>query len=324
MSRKKSALADEGEVLVKEEARPSEKKIEKHSPVEVFSFGEEAARSLAAIPALERMNERAARMLRQKMEPIARVKLRVHAEPVAVEEFETWKQEQPEFTSIGLYRFPPLKGGILMSIEPSLVVRLVDAYYGGTGSYGERAVKEFTPTEERLLTRLSDALVDTLTEVWSEVLPIKAQLTSRETSTAYLGLGGADDRVAITRLYVILGKSEPGRIDIVYPVASLRAVESQLAAKSQDDAGANADEWKERLRTALQDVRLQARSVLARPSLSVSEFMSLKEGDVIPITKPAMVPLLVAGRQIALGTIGEQDGRAALKIEQIEPRRLLQ
>jgi len=294
-----------------------------HSSVEVFSFGEEATRAVAAIPALERMNERAARLLRQRIEPISRRKLRIHAEPISVDEFENWKSEQPEFTSIGLYRFPPLKGGIVISIEPELVVRLVDAYYGGSGIHGERVVKEFAPTEERLLTRLSEALVETLTEVWSEVLPIKAQLTSRETSTAYLGLGGADDRVAVARLYVILGNEKPGRIDVVYPVASLRAVESQLAAKSNDDGGANAGEWKQRLRSALDDVRLQARCVLARPTLSISELLSLKPGDVIPITKPAMVPLLVAGRQIALGTIGEQDGRAALKVEKIEPRRLI-
>jgi flagellar motor switch protein FliM len=323
MSRARSAKKAAPEVAPEIVVEEAPRETGNPASVEVFSFGEEAARSLTAIPALERMNERAARMLRQRMESISRLKLRIHAEPVAVEEFESWKDEQPEFTSIGLYRFPPLKGGILISIEPSLIIRLVDAYYGGSGVYGERPIKEFTPTEERLLARLSEALAETLTEVWSEVLPIKAQLTSRETSTAYLGLGGSDDRVAIARLYIILGKEKPARIDIVYPVASLRAVEGQLAARIQDDAGANAGEWKERLSSAIQEVRLQARSVLARPTLSVSEFLSLKAGDVIPISKPALVPLLVAGRQIALGTIGEQDGRAALKIAHIEPRRVM-
>ena len=97
-------------------------------------------------------------------------------------QFDAWRAEQPEFVSVSLYRFRPLKGQVLVAVAPELVRRLVDAYYGGLGVHGERVVKEFTPTEERLLTRLSEALVETLTEVWSEVVPVKRQMMSWATS----------------------------------------------------------------------------------------------------------------------------------------------
>jgi flagellar motor switch protein FliM len=45
--------------------------------------------------------------------------------------------------------------------------------------------------------------------------------------------------------------------------------------------------------------------------------MALKPGDVIPVTLSATVPLLVGQRHVAEGSIGEQDGRAALMIQQI-------
>jgi flagellar motor switch protein FliM len=289
-----------------------------------FSFGSEPARPLAAIPALHRMSERAARKLREKIEPISRIKPRVSADPVAVRRFEAWKAEQPEFTSISLYRFRPLKGGLMVSIEPELIGRLVDAFYGGAGIHGERVVKEFTPTEERLLTRLSEALIETLTEVWAEVIPVKAQLTSRETNTAYAALVGDDEPVAVARFTITLGHGRPSVVDIVYPVASLRAIESQMSAKVHDDSGMSGAEWRERMCAALGEVRIQARSVLARPTVSVSELLQLKAGDLIPISLPAVVPLLVAGRQIALGKMGEQDGRAALRIEKVEARRAQQ
>jgi flagellar motor switch protein FliM len=289
-----------------------------------YSFGGDASRPLAAVPALDRMSERAARKLRERIEPISRVKPRVSADPVRICRFEGWKAEQPEFTSISLYRFRPLKGGLLLAIGPDLVGRLVDAFYGGPGIHSERVVKEFTPTEERLLTRLSEALIETLVEVWSEVMPVKPQLSSRETNTAYAGLVPADEPVAVARFSVAIGQGRPAAIDIVYPVSSLRAIEGQLAAKVHDDGGMSGSEWRERMGAALGEVRIQARSVLARPTLSVSEVLNLQPGDVIPISLPAMVPLLVSGRQIALGKIGEQDGRAALQIEKVETRRLVQ
>jgi flagellar motor switch protein FliM len=289
-----------------------------------FAFGSEAARPLAAVPALHRMSERAARRLRERIEPISRIKPRVSADPVIVRRFEAWKAEQPEFTSISLYRFRPLKGGLLVAIEPELVSRLVDAFYGGPGIHSERVVKEFTPTEERLLTRLSEALIETLTEVWAEVLPVKAQLSSRETNMAYAGLVSADEPVAVARFTITMGQGRPSVIDILYPVASLRAIESQLSAKVHDDSGMSGAEWRERMGEALGEVRLQARSVLARPTISVAELLRLAPGDVIPVSLPPLVPLLVSGRQVALGNIGEQDGRAALKIERVEGRRAIQ
>jgi flagellar motor switch protein FliM len=302
-------------------AKPAAESLESgRRAAEPFTFGAEAGRPLAALPALDRMNERAARRLRERIEPISRIKPRISAEPIAIRRFADWKADQPEFTSISLYRLRPLKGGILVSIEPELVGRLVDAFYGGPGIHGERVVKEFSPTEERLLTRLSEALVETLTEMWSEVMPVKAQLSSRETNTAYAALVAADEPVAVTRFAVSLGPRRPCAIDVLYPSAALRAVEANLSGKIHDDTGMTGSEWRERMSAALGEVRLQARSVLARPTLSVAELLQLKPGDVIPISLPSLVPLLVSGRQIATGRIGEQDGRAALQIEKIEGR----
>jgi flagellar motor switch protein FliM len=288
-----------------------------------FAFCTEQARPLAAVPALDRMSEKSARKLRSQIEPIPRIKPTITADPVYVRQFDAWRAEQPEFVSISLYRFRPLKGQVLIAVTPELVRRLVDAYYGGLGVHGERVVKEFTPTEERLLTRLSEALVETLTEVWSEVVPVKAQLMSRETSTSYASLVAGDEPVAVARFTVSIGQGRGAVIDVLYPVAALRSIEGQLSVKVHDDIGLTGSEWRERIMTALGEVRIQARSVLARPTLSVRELMTLKPGDVIPVNLPPMVPLLVAGRQIGLGKIGEQDGRAALKIEKIETGRAL-
>jgi flagellar motor switch protein FliM len=149
---------------------------------------------------------------------------------------------------------------------------------------------------------------------------VTAQLTSRETNTSYVALVGNDEPVAVTRFTIGFGQGGRSVLDIVYPVAALRAVEGQLSAGASDREGVNASDWSERLAAALGEVRIEARSVLSRPSLSVSELLRLSVGDVIPISMPAVVPLLVEGRQIAIGKLGEQDGRAAIRIERIEFR----
>lgn len=280
-----------------------------------FALGSDAMRPMASLPALNRMSERMARKLRHVIEPFARSKPRVIAEPVAIRRFDSWREEQAEFTSLSLYRFRPLKGGVLIAIEPDLISALVDSFYGGTGVPQAARAKEFTGTEEQLLSRLTEALTATLIKVWSDILPVQLQLMGRETNSAFATLVEPDESVAVARFRLDSGIAEPTVIDIVYPVGSLRPIEAELSSKAFEEGGLGDGEWRQRMIAALREVKLDARSVLARPNLSWTELLKLKPGDVIPISFPSNVPLLVAGREIAVGKIGDQDGRAALKIE---------
>jgi flagellar motor switch protein FliM len=287
-----------------------------------FAFGGEARRTMSAIPAIDRLGERMVRRLKDVIEPFARVKPKVETEPTAIQSFADWQAGQAEFTSLSLYSFRPLQGAILLRIEPEFVSRLVDAFYGGTGAAPSRRTREFTPTEETLLARLGEAVIGALAEVWAEIVPVRPQLRSRETNVGFAGLAKGDEPVAVTRFEISPWTGYATAIEILYPVAGLRSIEPTLIASAADDGTARSSEWRARLGAALGEVRVEARTVLARPELSLSELMQLQPGDVIPVSLPKNVPLIVAGRRVAFGTVGEHDGRAALRIERMEQRRL--
>jgi flagellar motor switch protein FliM len=291
-------------------------------PARPFAFGGEVTRTMSAIPAIDRLNERMVRRLRDVVEPFARIKPKVATEPTMVRGFAEWQAEQAEFTSLSLYAFRPMKGSILVRIDPEFVSRLVDAFYGGSGTQSPRRAREFTATEESLLGRLTEALIGALAEAWSEIVPVRPQLRARETNAAFAGLATADEMVAITRFTIAPWPGHATIVEILYPVAGLRSIEPELAAKSHEDVTAKTSEWREKLGSAVGEIRIEARTVLARPELSLAELMQLRAGDIIPVSLSKHVPLIVAGRRIALGTVGEHDGRAALKIERMEQRRI--
>jgi flagellar motor switch protein FliM len=276
---------------------------------------------MAVLPAVDRLNERMVRRLRELIETYARVKPKVDVEPTVVRSFGDWQAEQAEFVSLSLYGFKPMKGAMLVRIEPEFISRLVDSYYGGTGAAPIRRAREFTPTEENLAMRLADTLVAELGEVWSEVVPVQPQFRSRETHVGFAGLAKAEEAVAVSQFTIAAWPGQAATIEIVYPVAGLRSLEHLITAKPIEDIGLSGGDWRRRMNAAVGEVRIQARTVLARPELALSELMQLRAGDVIPVSLPAHVPLLVEGRRFAIGTIGEHDGRAALKIEKVEQRR---
>jgi flagellar motor switch protein FliM len=284
-----------------------------------FALGNEAFRPTARLAGLERMGERLAQRIRTVIEPFARARTQVTPEPLETLRFEEWRSALPAFTSVSLYRLRPLKSGMLLAIEPGFVTSLVDAFYGGGGGAAKHRGREFTPTEERLLGRLADGIVEKLVEVWSEVAVLTPALASRETNAVYASLVRADEAVVLQRFAITPAQGAETSVSILYPLGALRPYEALLAAKVHDEGGAAGDaEWRFRLAEALESVRLPVRSVLARPELTLSQLVALKVGDVIPITLSPKVPLIVANRRIATGTIGEQEGRAALMIDQVE------
>jgi flagellar motor switch protein FliM len=308
---------DEIEALMGRDRRTSGRGGSEAREPRSFAFGTGSAPASAALPALDRLNERLAKRLRDLFEPILRAKPLIHAEPAMLRPLRDWQAEQPAFLALSLYNFKPLKGMLAVSIPADFVSRLVDSYYGGSGASPLTAGKEFTRTEERLVARVSDGLTAMLADTWKEVTALELQLKARETNVAAVRIAGPDDAVVVCRFAVTPSGGKATQFDILFPAAALRSVEGALATRTEEGC-ARGNEWRAQLGSALADVRIEARTVLARPELTLAELVQLKVGDVIPVSIPASVPLLVEGRTVAVGSIGEQDGKAALRIERIQ------
>jgi flagellar motor switch protein FliM len=67
------------------------------------------------------------------------------------------------------------------------------------------------------------------------------------------------------------------------------------------------------------NVKLPVRSVLAEPVIPLAQLMTLKPGDIIPISFGPEIPLLVSNNRFARGAVGASNGRAAIRVHRIEP-----
>jgi flagellar motor switch protein FliM len=284
---------------------------------EPFALGQNNVRGAERLGGLAQLGDRLARALKPALEPITRGRVGVSALAPEQLSYGAWSAAQPAFTSLSLYRMRPLKGGMLIAIEPDFVARLVESFYGGSpASARQPRSREFTPSEVRLLNRLLDTVAGTVIPHWNEVMPLEASLVAQECNVAQLAFVHADEPTVVQR-FVVASEAGPAEIQIVCPLATVRPLEERLSARGGTEEESGGGEWRRRLGEALQEVKLPVRSVLARPEISVAGLLALKPGDVIPITLPPRTPLLAGARRIAEGVIGEQDGRAALRVERV-------
>ena len=70
-------------------------------------------------------------------------------------------------------------------------------------------------------------------------------------------------------------------------------------------AGADPGEWLQRLSTSKDTVTLQ-------------RLLTLAVGDIIQVPMPRQIPVTIGGRLFAQGSVGEANGRTAIKIESIQ------
>lgn len=284
--------------------------------VQSYAFGRGEPQAPMMLAGLDRLGEKLGRRVRSFIETIAGVRPQVVAQDAQVLDFPAWSAQVPSTSSISIYRLAPLKGQSLVRLDADMISTLVDCFYGGIGNRPLPARGEFTPTEDRLIARITETLVGRLTECWADVLVLEPGLIVRETGVGFASAAQAGE-VVVQRFTIGLTREQAWPIDIVFPLAALRTVEALAGTKLPVDDEQVDPVWRTRVAKRMLDIRMPARSVLARPNLTVAELMQLKVGDIIPVNIGRRLPLVVGNRIVAHGTIGEQDGRAAFQIEKL-------
>jgi flagellar motor switch protein FliM len=285
--------------------------------VQAYAFGRGDSQAPIMLSGLDRLAEKLGRRMRALIEPIAGVRPHVAAQDTRVIEFGAWTADVPAFCSLSIYRMLPLKGQMLLCLDAGMISTLVDCFYGGIGNRPLPARGEFTPTEDRLIARLADSVTARLVDTWTDILPLDRSLILRESGIGYAAAAQPTDQMVLQRFTVSLTREQEWPIDILFPLSALRAVEALTGTSLPADEDHCDPVWQTRIARRMRDIRLPARTVLARPNLSISDLMQLKVGDVIPVTIGRSLPLIVGNRIVAHGSIGEQDGRAAFQIEKL-------
>ncbi|MBB5704921.1 FliM/FliN family flagellar motor switch protein [Sphingopyxis panaciterrulae] len=269
-----------------------------------------------AFPALDSVANQFARSLRDLIRALGAPTVQVERSAAERVRFADWCRDAAP-AIFWRYHAPPLKGPLLLAAARPLLLQLVDIFYGGKGALaGER--EELTDAEDRFAARLGRDIGQQLAAAWSETLAIEPQLDCVTCDPTKLQAVRAEDELLVQRFTLRGGALDGKTVLCAYPLAALRGIGGGEPTPAAAEAPAGDPIWAATLSSALRGVRLPVRSVLARPEISLPKLLALEVGDIIPLTIPRHVPITVAGRNFATGSIGEANGNAAILIDCIE------
>jgi flagellar motor switch protein FliM len=285
-----------------------------HAPV----LGSANLNPFGDLVTLQHLCARLAKALKPVFDGVARADLRSWAEPLSVQRWSDYRAERGH----ALTAWQPLAMGsararVQLAFDAKHLFELLDAFFGGDGEAPTPLPAEFTPAADALALRLAGLLAGPLEAAWEPLTKIGFRAIEGAT-IGTLPEFAADEPVIVTRFGLALGDRKPAFVDILYPVAALKPHGAALTVKVHGVPAEVEPEWRSGLTRVVMGVKFPIRSVLAEPVVSLGRLLELREGDVIPIDFGPEVPVMVASRRLGTGLVGTANGRAAVRLTQLE------
>jgi len=215
--------------------------------------------------------------------------------------------------SLAIVRLKPLQGNAFVSVDPALLLALLDGFFGGNGRATTDPQAAIAPAAQRFLGLVLRSLSAGLTAAWGPVTTLEMELVKQETNPRLMQLGAPQELLLALRFTVELG-AQTGRIDWLLPEALIAPLREALASESGSPAVRKQESWAPALGLALQDAQVETRTILAQAQISLGELVRLTPGDIIPIETPQHAVLLAGEIPLYRGRFGVSQGRNALKI----------
>lgn len=272
----------DAEELKKEE---EEKKIRKYDFKRALRFSKDQIRSIS------RIHENYARMLTTHLSSQLRTYVHISVTSVDQVPFEEFIRSISSLTVLNIYSMAPLKGNLVMEVNPNIAYALLDRTLGGKGASISKS-DNLTEIEVLLLTQLFEKATENLKEAWSSLIEVEPVLEEFEENPQFIQMMAPNDTVVIVSMSTAVGETT-GMINLCIPHTLLEPIIPKLSAHYwMESATEERDEesyakLSENIRTAEVDVR----ALLGETTISINEFLKLGNQDILALNQEIDQPL---------------------------------
>lgn len=269
------------------------------------------------MPTLEMINDRFARQFRISLFSLLRRTSLVSTKGVETKKFSEYVHTLHVPSSLHLVRVKPFSGTAMVVVDPRLVFRLVDNYFGGDGRfYSKIEGRDFSDTELRVVELLLNHVFEDWCTAWSPVMDIRFEYQSSEVNPQFANICSPTEVVVVSGFEVEL-EGGSGQLHITMPYSMIEPIRSQLDAGIQSDRGDLSDRWSKALREEINLASLELLGVLLEQKLKLKDVLELEAGDIVPVEFPEQSELRVEGIPVMRGRFGVSNGFNAIKIDQM-------
>ncbi|MFT7774927.1 flagellar motor switch protein FliM [Roseateles sp.] len=269
------------------------------------------------MPTMEIINERFARNIRVGLFNFIRKSPEVAIGGIKVQKYSAFLREIVVPTNFNIVSVKPLRGSGLIVCDPTLVFAVIDSLFGGIGKFHARIEgRDFSPTEQRVITRIVEVVTTEYAKAWKGVYPLELEYQRSEMQPQFANIATPSEIVVSTSFTLEIGETS-GTIYFCIPYSTLEPIRDVLYSTTVGDSSEPDRRWINLLKTQIQAAEVELVAELGTAPATVEQLLAFKPGDFIELDLDPMIQTKVDGVPVFQCHYGTSNGRYALKIDKM-------
>jgi flagellar motor switch protein FliM len=269
------------------------------------------------MPTMEIINERFARNVRIGLFNFIRKSPEISIGSIKVQKYSAFLREIVVPTNFNIVSVRPLRGSGLIVCDPTLVFAVIDALFGGVGKFHTRIEgRDFSPTEQRIITRLVDVITAEYKKAWQGIYPLELEYQRSEMQPQFANVATPSEIVVATSFTLEIGDAT-GTIHFCIPYSTLEPIRDVLYSTIQGDSNEPDRRWVDLLKEQIQAANVELVAELAHAPATVEQLLAFKAGDFIELELKPEIVAKISGVPILACHYGTANGRYALKVDEL-------
>ncbi|HTO83142.1 MAG TPA: FliM/FliN family flagellar motor switch protein [Methylomirabilota bacterium] len=306
---------NDGPSVVPADGKPGESP----APVRLTTFA--AAKGVAAgverLPMLDIVTERLAKTLQGSLRRLAGDGVTVAVDPPAGMRLGDFLQKLPAPAMLCITRFDGSNAPGLVVAGPDLVYSAVELMLGGRPLPQEaRPQRPFSAVERALAERMVRMVLADLTAAFQPIADVKLRMERIESSAKFGAIVRESSVVLVIGVHMQID-GRGGRVDLVFPAASIEPLREQLRQSYPGDKLGRDMLWEQHLTQELLLSHVHMSAVLDEPLIGLGDVMRWKVGSTLPLgaTPTSPVKVLCGKSPVFVGSMGRHDDKVVVRID---------
>lgn len=284
----------------------------------LFSQSGPARMRMSALePTLQRINDRFARYLRATLlQHLGRGVTVVAAGGIQLVEHRELMEQLPTPTHLTLLNMKPLRGPLVLSIDASLVMAIVESRFGGNGRFPiNNSNREFTPFELKSMRRVVETTLEQFSIAWEPLGRFEVDITRQESNPQFAGFATSDELIIVSTFDVTVDQGK-GRLATFIPYSGIEPLQDQLTSGIVADAVDFDLHWSETLQQRVEQAAITLNVELGTIEISVGDLVALSPGNVFEMDRPEVLVVEASGIPLFRGRWGKHGRKIGILVEE--------
>lgn len=266
---------------------------------------------------LDIINERFARLFRISLFNLIRRNADITVGPVEYQSYSSFARYVPVPANINLISMKPLRGTGVIIFPPSMVFMIVDNLFGGDGRFLTRSEgREFTKTEQRIISRMLDLAMEAYEESWQSIFPLEISYLRSEMQAKFASITNSPNEIVVNTTFHFEVGNLNSEFHVCLPYTMLEPLKELLSnplTENQD----RQENWTDRMAGEIKQSQVELVSDLVTIERSLRDVVSMRVGDILPLDLPDEVDVNVDGVPVLRCRYGTSNGRKALRVSEL-------